>query len=44
VLVDGGKEFYGSATDPGPLFPSRFVTFFSAAKKQFPDHDDNSYR
>ena len=44
VLVDGGKEFYGSATDPGPLFPSRFVTLFSAAKKQFPDHDDNNYR
>ena len=44
VLVDGGKEFYGSATDPGPLFPSRFVTFFSAAKKQFPDHDDNNHR
>jgi hypothetical protein len=32
VLVDGGKEFYGMATNP-----SSIVVLFSVAKKQFPD-------
>jgi hypothetical protein len=36
VLVDGGKEFYGIATNP-----SSIVVLFSVAKKQFPDDDDN---
>jgi hypothetical protein len=36
VLVDGGKEFYGIATNP-----SSIVVLFSVAKKQFADDDDN---
>src|SRR5215510_2397534 len=36
VLVDVGKEFYGSPTNPSSL-----VGLFSVAKKQFPDDDDN---
>ena len=39
VLVDGGKEFYGSPTNPSSL-----VGLFSVAKKQFPDHDDHKQR
>jgi hypothetical protein len=34
VLVDGGKEFYGVATNPSSL-----VVTSSVAKKQFPDDD-----
>jgi hypothetical protein len=34
VLVDGGKEFYGLATNP-----SSIVVLFSVAKKQFPDDE-----
>ena len=39
VLVDGGKEFYGIATNP-----SSIVVLFSVAKKQFADDDDNKQR
>ena len=39
VLVDGGKEFYGSPTNPSSL-----VGLFSVAKKQFPDDDDHKQR
>ena len=34
VLVDGGKEFYGMATNP-----SSIVVLFSVGKKQFPDDE-----
>ena len=39
VLVDGGKEFYGVATNPSAL-----VVTSSVAKKQFPDDDDKKRR
>ena len=39
VLVDGGKEFYELVTNPSSL-----VASFTAAKKQFPDDDDNKQR
>ena len=35
VIVDGGNEFYGVATNP-----SSIVVTSSVAKKQFPDDDD----
>jgi hypothetical protein len=39
VLVDGGNEFYGVATNP-----SSIVVTSSVAKKQFPRDDDKKQR
>lgn len=44
VLVNGGREFYSLNTSLPQGFPSRLVTTFSVATKQFPRKDDKERR